>query len=182
MNLSCRNWNWAGQKLTWRCSETKSGFRPFYPGTVPLRIQAFTACPFEKGIMFVSAGMTCSSMRLSSRCVSAEVGGGGGGSPPAPRQERGMGSVPGVCISWASAACLCLEPRDEALGYGHWPRTWALPPQAPFPLHIVSTAQCEVHPGLLTGHPSMAFAALSLQLPPAHIGKETVPLRHPSKS
>jgi len=44
-----------------------SGFRSFYPGTVPLHIQAFTPCTFEKDIMFLNAGITWSSMGLSSR-------------------------------------------------------------------------------------------------------------------
>lgn len=36
--------------------------------------------------------------------------------------------------------------------------------------------------GLLIGHPSMSLLAPSLQLPPAHTEKETVPLRHPNRS
>lgn len=179
MNLSCRNWNWAGQKLIWRFSGSKSGFRPFYRGTFPLRIQAFTVCTFEKGRMFLSAGTTCSSMGLSSRCVSAEVE---EGSLPALRWERCAGSVLGVCICWASAAFLCFDPYDEALRHGHWTSKWALSPSSPFPLHILSTARCEVHSGLLIEHPSVSLPAPSLQLPPAHIEKETVPLRHPNKS
>lgn len=85
LNLSCRNWSWAKQKLIWRFSGSEFGFRPFYPGTVPLRIQAFTPCTFGKGRMFPSAGISCSSMGLSSL-----LSGGGGGKPSLLCGRRGV--------------------------------------------------------------------------------------------
>lgn len=117
MNLFCRNWNWARQKLTWRCKGSKFGFRPFYPCTVALRIRAFTTWGRHN---VLSAGITFNMMGLSSRCVSAEV---------ALWQERGVGFVLGVCICWTSATFLFLDPYDEALGLN---KDVGSAPQLPF--------------------------------------------------
>lgn len=103
MNSSCRNWNWSWQKLIWGFSESISGFRLLYTGTVPLSIQAFKACTFEKGIMFLSAGITCGSMRFFPQRVSAEVE---EGSLPALQQEQGR--ICPRCFHLVSLCCLPL--------------------------------------------------------------------------